>query len=164
MTYRNKVYHEVWAHSKKVANVTLANPRNQYNWIFQDLVIQIFSTWCTTWFSVIIWIFEHFHKNIDQKETIGNVELLKFGSGQEWFLGTFVNQNYFYWDETFQDHHIRHMWLAKIVLDLFDNISYRNISNTWKCRNGFGGFCPIFLTWPCVETHIYGKYMSTEFP
>ena len=30
--------------------------------------------------------------------------------------------------------------------------------------NGFGRFCPIFWTWPCVETLIYGKYMSTEFP
>ena len=31
-------------------------------------------------------------------------------------------------------------------------------------RKSFGRFCPIFWTWPCVETHIYGKYMSTEFP
>ena len=31
-------------------------------------------------------------------------------------------------------------------------------------RNGFGRFCPIFWSWPCVETHIYGKYMSIESP
>ena len=31
-------------------------------------------------------------------------------------------------------------------------------------RNGFGRFCPIFWTWPCVETLIYGKHMSTQFP
>src|SRR3954464_13372319 len=31
-------------------------------------------------------------------------------------------------------------------------------------RNGFGRFCQIVWSLPCVETHIYGKYMSIESP
>ncbi len=52
--------------------------------------MQIYSPWCTTWCSVIIWGFEHVHKNSDQKDTLGNVELFKFGSGQKGFWGTLI--------------------------------------------------------------------------
>ena len=37
MSYRNEVDHQVGAHLKKVDNATLANPRNQQKWTFQDL-------------------------------------------------------------------------------------------------------------------------------
>ena len=94
--------------------------------------MQICSPWCTTWFSVIIWGFEHVHKNSDQKDTLGNLELFKLGSAERGFWGTFVNHSYFDWYETLQDHHIMNMWLDRIFLDLFENISYRNISNIWN--------------------------------
>ena len=86
---------EIWAHSEKVANVTLANPRNQQKWIFLDLAKLNYSPWCTTWCSVIIWVLDHVHKVWDQMEKVGNVKLFKFGSGQRGFWGTFVNKNYF---------------------------------------------------------------------
>ena len=52
--------------------------------------MQINSPWCTTLCSVIIWGFEHAHKNSEQKDTLGNVELFKFGSGQKGFWGTLI--------------------------------------------------------------------------
>ena len=55
MAHRSRVFHQFWAHLGKVANVTLVNPRNQQKWLCQDLVMQIYSPWCTTWCSVIIW-------------------------------------------------------------------------------------------------------------
>ena len=134
-----RAFHQFWAHLGKVANATFVNPRNQQKWTFQDLLMQINSPWCITWCNVIIWGFEHVHKNSDQKDTLGNVELFKLGSGQRGFWGTFVNQNYFDWYETLQDHHIMNLWLARIFLDLFEM--------SW---NVSGGFCPIFWSWPCV--------------
>ena len=91
MSYINEVYHQVGTHLKKVDNATLVNPRNQQEWTFQDLAMQIYSPWCTTWCSVIIRGPEHVHKSLDQKEEVGNVELFKFGSGQEGFWGTLIN-------------------------------------------------------------------------
>ena len=49
-----------------------------------------FSPWCTTLCSVIISGFKHVQKIWDQNETLGNVELLKFGSGQKGFWGTLI--------------------------------------------------------------------------
>jgi len=48
---------------------------------FQDLVMQIYSPWCTTWCSVIILGYEYVNKSWDQKDKVANVELFKFGSG-----------------------------------------------------------------------------------
>ena len=90
MAHISRVFHQVLAHLGKVANVTLVNLRNQQKWLCQDLVMKIYSPWCTTWCSGIIWGFEHVHKNSDQKDTLGNVELSKFGSGQEGFWGTLM--------------------------------------------------------------------------
>ena len=36
-----RAFHQFGAYLGKVANVTLANPRNQQKWTFQDLVMQI---------------------------------------------------------------------------------------------------------------------------
>ena len=90
MAHRSRVFHQDWVHLGKVANATFVNPRNQQKWTFQDLVMQIYSPWCTTWCSVIIWGSEHVHKSWDQKEKVANVELFKFGSGQEGFWGTLI--------------------------------------------------------------------------
>ena len=90
MAHRSRMFYQVWAHLGKVANVTLVNPRNQQKWLYQDLFMQIYSPWCTTWCSVIIWGYEHVHKSWDQKEKVSNVELFKFGSGQEGFWGTLI--------------------------------------------------------------------------
>ena len=81
MVWENKRFHQYWVHLEKVANVTLANPRNQQKWFFQDLAMQMYSPWCTTGSSVIIWGSEHVHKIWDQKDKVANVELIKFGSG-----------------------------------------------------------------------------------
>ena len=90
MEWENKRFHQDWAHLGKVANATFVNPRNQQKWTLQDLVMQIYSPWCTTWCSVIIWGYEHVHKSWDQKEKVANVELIKFGSGQEGFSGPLI--------------------------------------------------------------------------
>ena len=90
MAHIIRAFHQVWVHLGKVANSTFVNPRNQQKWIFQDLVMQIICPWCTTWCIVIIWVFEHVHKNWDQKEKFGNVELLEFGSGKTGFWGTLI--------------------------------------------------------------------------
>ena len=55
MAWENKWFHQDWVHFGKVANATFVNPRNQQKWTFQDLAMQIYSPWCTTWCSVIIW-------------------------------------------------------------------------------------------------------------
>ena len=52
--------------------------------------MQINSPWCTTWCSVIIWSCDHAHKSWNQGEKVSNVELFKFGSGQEGFWGTLI--------------------------------------------------------------------------
>jgi len=91
MAWENKRFHQDWVHLSKVDNATFVNPRNQQKWTFQDLVMQIYSTWFTTWCSVIILGSEHVHKSWDQKEKDANVELFKFGSGQEGFWGTLIN-------------------------------------------------------------------------
>ena len=160
MAHINRVFHQIWVHLGKVANATCVNPRNQQKWVFQDLVIQNISPWCTTWCSFIIWVFENVHKVWDQMEKVGNVELFKLGSGQRGFWGTFVNQNYFYWYETLQDHHIMHMWLARIFLDLLENISYRNISNTWNGQKWFWKVLPnILIMTICWNSYIWTIYV-----
>ena len=126
MAHIIRSFNQFWAHLGKVANAAFVNPRNQQKWLYQDLVMQIYSPWCTTWCSVNIWGFEHVHTHSDQKDTPGNVKLFKLGSGQRGFWGTFVNQKYFYWYETLHDHHIMHMWLGRIFLDFYENISCRN--------------------------------------
>ena len=90
MAWETKWFHQDWVHLGKVANATSVNSRNQHKWIFQDLVMPICSPWCTTWCSVIIWGYEHVHKSWDQKEKVSNVELFKFGSGQDGFWGTLI--------------------------------------------------------------------------
>ena len=90
MSHIIEVDHQVGPHLGKVANATFVNPRNEQKWIFQDLVMLTYSPWCTTWFSVIIWGSEHVHKCWDEKEKVANVELFKFGSGQEGFWGTLI--------------------------------------------------------------------------
>ena len=90
MAHITRAFHQFWAHLGKVANATFVNPRNQQKWTSQDLVMQIYSPWCTTWCSVIIWGSKHVHKSWDQKEKVANVELFKFGSGQEGFWGTLI--------------------------------------------------------------------------
>ena len=90
MIWENKRFHQYWVHLGKVANASFVNPRNQQKWTSQDLVMQTYSPWCTTWCSVIIWGSEHVHKTWDQKEKVANVELSKFGSGQEGFWGTLI--------------------------------------------------------------------------
>ena len=90
MAWENKWLYQDWVHLGKVANATFVNPRNQHKCVFQDLVMQIYSPWCTTWCSVIICGPEHVHESWDQKEKVANVELLKLGSGQEWFSGTLI--------------------------------------------------------------------------
>ena len=90
MEWENKRFHQDWVYLGKVANATFVNPRNQQKCIYQDLVMQTYSPWCTTWCSVIIWGFEHVHKNSDQKDTLGNVEFFKFCSGQKGFWGTLI--------------------------------------------------------------------------
>ena len=126
--------------------------------------MQIYSPWCTTWCSVIIWGFEHVHKNSDQKDTLGNVELFKLGSWQRGFWGTFVNQTYFDWYETFQDHHIIHMWLAWIFLDFYENISCRNISNPWNGQKWFwevlSNILNITMCWNSYIWKIYVHWVS----
>ena len=91
MAHWTRASHPFWAYLGKVHNVTFVNPRNQQKWTFQDLFMQSYSPWCTTWCSVIIWGYEHVHKSLDQKEKVSNVELFKFGSGQEGFWGTLIN-------------------------------------------------------------------------
>ena len=159
MTLRNRVCHQIWAHLGKVASVTLVNPRNQQKWVFQDLVMQIHSPWCTTWCSVIIWVHEHVKRVWDQMEKVGNVELFKLGSGQRGFWGTFVNQIYFDWYETLQDHHIMHMWLARIFLDFYENISCRNISNPWIGQKWFWEVLSNILNMTmCLNSYIWEIY------
>ena len=156
MVDRNEVDHQVWAYVKKVANVTLANPRNQQKWVFLYLTMQIYSPWCPTWCCVIIWGLEHVHKIWDQKETVGNVELLKFGSGQRGFWNSLVRQNNWDWDETLQDHQIWQLWLAGIFLEFIENISYRNISKAWFKQKGFWGVLPMILNMTmCWNSYIW---------
>ena len=90
MAWENKRFHQDWVHLGKVASATFVNPRNQQKWTSQDLVMQIYSPWCTNWCSVIIWGFEHVHKSWDQNVKVANVKLFKFGSGQEGFWGTLI--------------------------------------------------------------------------
>ena len=91
-------------------------------------------------------------------------KLLKLQNGQKWFWGDFMGLCYSPWHETWQDHPTCHMWHARIFLNFLGNISFVNISKAWNIQKGFWGILPIFWTWPCVETLIYGKYMPTEFP
>ena len=100
MVGQNKGDHKVWAHLRKVANANLVNCRNQRNQVSVDLAMQFDSPKCTTWCSDIIWGLEHAHKVLDQLEKVGNVELLKFGSGQRGFWDILVNQNNWDSDET----------------------------------------------------------------
>ena len=43
MKHINRSFHQFGAYLGKVANATFVNPRNEQKWIFQDLVIQIYS-------------------------------------------------------------------------------------------------------------------------
>ena len=38
-----RAFHQFGAYLGKVANATFVNPRNEQKWIFQDLVMQIYS-------------------------------------------------------------------------------------------------------------------------
>ena len=43
MTHIIRAFHQFGAYLGKVANATFVNPRNEQKWIFQDLVMQIYS-------------------------------------------------------------------------------------------------------------------------
>ena len=147
------MFHQVWAHLGKVANVTLVNPRNQQKWLYQDLVMQIYSPWCTTWCSVIIWGFEHVHKNSDQKDTLGNVELFKFGSGQKGFWGTLIKITFSptcaIWSRCIITpfEHVHQVWEH---LDMFDSAKMFKLEKgqKWFWEGSMGLYCsPWHGTW-----------------
>ena len=167
MTLRNRVCHQIWAHLGKVASVTLVNPRNQQKWVFQDLVMQIHSPWCTTWCSVIIWGFEHAHKSWRQGEEVGSTNLFKFGSGQRGFWGILVNQNDFNWLEALQGDHNMHLWLVGFSLDFYENISCRNISNPWNGQKWFwevlSNILIMTICWNSYIWEIYAHWVSLIF-
>ena len=97
--------------------------------------MQIYSPWCTTWCSVIIRGSEHVHKSIDQKEKLGNVKLLKLGSGQEWFWGTLIkltcSPTCATWSRwiirTFE--HVHKVWEH---LEMFGNVKLLKLQNGQK--------------------------------
>ena len=43
MTHIIRAFHQFGAYLGKVTNATFVNPRNEQKWIFQDLVMQIYS-------------------------------------------------------------------------------------------------------------------------
>ena len=153
MTHIVRAFHQFGAYLGKVANATFVNPRNEQKWIFQDLVMQIYSPWCTTWFSVIIWGFEHVHKSWDQKEKVANVELFKFGSEQEGFWGTLSKITFSPTCAIWSRWIIRPFECVHKVwehLDMFGNVKLLKLQNGQKWfRGDFMGlyYSPSHDTW-----------------
>ena len=164
------VDHQVWVHLGKVADATFVNARNQQKWIFQDLVMQIYSPWCTTWCSVIIWGSEHVHKSWDQKEKVANVELFKFGSGQEGFWGTLIKITFSptcaIWSRWMirPFEHVHKVWEH---LDMFGNVKLLKLQNGQKWFWGdFMGlyYSPWHETWQDHQTcHMWHARIFLEF-
>ena len=128
------------------------------------LIKLTFSPTCVIWYRWIIRPFENVHQVWEHLDMFGNVKLLKLQNGQKWFWGDFMGLYYSPWHDTCQGHQTCHMWHAKIFLELLGNIYFVNISKAWNIQKEFWGVWPIIWTWWCVETLIYGKYMSIEFP
>ena len=151
MAHRSRMFHQVWAHLGKVANVTLVNPRNQQKWLYQDLVMQIYSPWCTTWCSVIIWGFEHVHKNSAQKDTLVNVELFKFGSGQKGFWGTLIKITFSPTCSIWSRADYYTIWACAPSLRAFGHVWQCKNVQTWKrtevVLRGFHGVILFSMTW-----------------
>ena len=164
MAHIIRSFHPFCAHFGKDANATFVNPRNWQEWTCADLVEQITSPWCTTWCGGLIWSGDHAHKSWGQAEKVGSTKLFKFDSSQRGFWGDLVLLSCSPRHEAWQDHPICHKWHARIFMESLENISCVNISKAWNIHKGFWRVWPIFWTWPCVETLIYGQYMSTEFP
>ena len=135
IAWENKRFHQYWVHLGKVANETFVNRRNQQKWISQDLVMQIYSPWCTTWCSVIIWGSEHVHKSWDQKEKVANVNLFKFGSGQRGFWGTLIKITFYptcaIWSRWMirPFEHVHKVWEH---FDMFGNVELLKLQNGQK--------------------------------
>ena len=97
--------------------------------------MQIYSPWCTTWCSLIIRGSEHVHKSWDQKEKVANVELFKFGSGQEGFWGTLIKITFSptcpIWPRWIirPFEHVHKVWEH---LDMFGNVKLLKLQNGQK--------------------------------
>ena len=97
--------------------------------------MQIYSPWCTTWCSIIIWGYEHVHKSWDQKEKVSNVELFKFVSGQEGFWGTLIkltcSPTCAIWSRWMirPFEHVQKIWEH---LDMFGNVKVLKLQNGQK--------------------------------
>ena len=97
--------------------------------------MQINSPWFTTWCSVIIWGSEHVHKCWDEKEKVANVELFKFGSGQEGFWGTLIKitfaQTCTIWSRWMirPFEHVHKVWEH---LDMFGSVKLLKLQNGQK--------------------------------
>ena len=157
MSHIIRAFHQFWAHLGKVANATFVNPRNQQKWTFQDLVMQICSPWCTTWCSVIIWGYEHVHKSWDQKDKVANVELFKFGSGQEGFWGTLIKLTCSPTCATWSRWIIRpfeHVHKVWEHLDMFGNVKLL------KLQNGQKWFWGDFMGYTILHDMILGKIIK----
>ena len=135
MPWDNNRFHQDWVHLGKVANATFVNPRNQHKWVFQDLDMQNYSPWCTTWCSAIIWDLEHAHKGWEQNKKVDNVKLFKFDSGQRGFWGTLIKISFSptcaIWSRyiIIPLEHVHQVWEH---LDMFGNVKLLKLQNGQK--------------------------------
>ena len=132
--------------------------------------MQIYSPWCTTWCSVIIWGSEHVHKSWDQKEKVANVELFKFGSGQEGFWGTLIKITFSptcaIWSRCIITpfEHVHQVWEH---LDMFDSAKLFKLEKgqKWFWEDFMGlYYSPWHETWQDHQTcHMWHARIFLEF-
>ena len=157
--------HKSWGQGEKVGRTNLFKLDSGQRGFWGTLIKITLSPTCAIRSRCIITPSEHVHQVWEYLDMFDSAKLFKLEKGQKWFWEGFMGLYYSWWHDTCQDHQTCHMWHDRISLEFLENISFVNISKAWNIQKGFlRDFWPIFWTWPCVETLIYGQYMSIEFP